>query len=551
MLDGAVQWPEEFQEIYVKRGYWENTTIGEAFDRIAEFFPGKEALVCNDERISYGQLRNITDNLAKSFLDAGLKPLDIVIIQLPNIPEFVYCFLALLKAGIIPVLSLPQHRFGEISGLAAASEAKAYIIPDTYRGFCYSDLAKEVQEAVPSLEKVFVAGEAGIEGQTLISTMMTDDVVTETTSGPELVKPDPSEVALLLLSGGTTGVPKMIPRTHNDYVYNARINALYVGINKYSKYLAVAPAAHNMTLACPGILGTFLYGGTVVLAQSTAPQKICELVEKEKATILPLVPSIVINLLNSAERKEYDLSSLFCIISGASKLNPEVAKRVTPELGCTLFLQFGMAEGMITMSDPNEPDEMVTIGRPLSPADEVRIVDEEGCDVRPGVTGEMMCRGPYTIRGYFNAPEINARSFTADGFYRTGDVVRLDTSTGCLVIEGRQKDLINRGGEKISAEEVENLILANPKVRNTAVVAMPDPVLGERSCAFVILKSDETLGFEELTNFLREKQMASFKLPERLEIVESFPMTNVGKVSKKDLRKIIEQKLEVEKSRES
>ncbi|MDT3701121.1 MAG: AMP-binding protein [Thermincola sp.] len=215
--------------------------------------------------------------------------------------------------------------------------------------------------------------------------------------------------------------------------------------------------------------------------------------------------------------------------------------------GCTLFLQFGMAEGMITMSDPNEPNEMTTIGRPLSPADEVRIVDEEGCDVKAGEVGEMLCRGPYTLRGYFNAPEINARSFTSDGFYRTGDVVRLDPSTGCLVIEGRQKDLINRGGEKISAEEIENLILAHPKVKNAAVVAMPDPVLGERSCAFVILKSNEVMGLEELNNFLREKQMASFKLPERLEAVEAFPLTNVGKVSKKDLRILIEQKLETEK----
>lgn len=544
MLEGALQWPDEFREIYIKKGYWENASIGEAFDRVAEFFPKREALVCNDVRISYDRLRIITDHLAKSFLTAGLKPLDTVIIQLPNTPEFVYCFLALIKAGIIPVLSLPQHRFGEISGLATASKAKAYIIPDTYRGFNYPELAKEVQKAVPSIEKVFVAGVTANKGQTLISTLLGNVMDIETTTGPEITKPDPSEVALLLLSGGTTGIPKIIPRTHNDYVYNCKINALYVGMNKYSKYLAVAPLAHNMSMSCPGVLGTLLYGGTVVLAQSTAAQAMCELVEKEKITILPLVPTLVINILNFPERKNYDLSSLFCIISGASKTNLEVAKRVNSELeGCTLFLQFGMAEGMVTMSDPDNPKELETIGRPLSPADEVRIVDEEGRDVKPGEVGELLCRGPYTIRGYFNSPEVNARSITPDGFYRTGDVVRWDVETGCLVIEGRQKDLINRGGEKISAEEVENLILANPKVKNTAVVAMPDPVLGEKGCAFVILKGNETLTFEELISFLKDKQMASFKFPERLEIVESFPLTNIGKVSKKDLRLLIEQKL--------
>lgn len=546
MLEGFVQWPEEFRDTYIKKGYWENVALGDAFDRIAEFFPKREALVFGDERISYGMLKNITDRLARGFLNTGLKPLDTVVLQLPNIPEFVYCFLALLKAGIIPVLCLPQHRLSEISGLAAGAKAKAYIVPDVYRDFDYLELAREVQAAVPSVEKVFIAGGKSREGQTLISTLLNSITDAEVQNGPELNRPDPLEVALLLLSGGTTGVPKMIPRTHNDYVYNARINALYVGINRYAVYLAVAPMAHNMTLACPGILGTFLYGGKVVLAPSTDPQTICSLVQKEKVTILPLVPAIVINLLSYEARKEYDLSSLFCLISGASKLNPEVAKRVGPELGCTLFLQFGMAEGMITLSDPNAPDEMTTIGRPLSPGDEVRIVDEEGRDVGPGETGELLCRGPYTLRGYFNAPEINAKSFTPDGFYRTGDVVRRDPANGCLVIDGRQKDLINRGGEKISAEEVENWILAHPKVKNTAVVAMPDPVLGERSCAFVILKPDETLDLKELTEFLLEKKMAKFKIPERLETVESFPLTNVGKVSKKDLRLLIEQKLKSE-----
>lgn len=548
MLEGAVKWPEEFRELYIKKGYWENVTLGDAFDRVAEFFPKREALVYNNVRMSYGELKKISDQMARAFLDSGLKPLDVVILQLPNTPEFVYCFLGLLKAGIIPVLSLPQHRYGEIHGLAEASGAKAYIIPDTYREFDYLELAEEVRAAVPSIEHIFVAGKTAKGGQTLISDLLEKQIELESLDF-ELVKPNAAEVALLLLSGGTTGVPKMIPRTHNDYAYNAKINALYVGANKYTVYLAVAPVAHNMTLSCPGILGTFLFGGKVVLAPATDPQTTCRLVEKEKVTILPIVPSMVINLLNFEARKEYDLSSLFCVISGASKLNPEVAKKVAPELGCTLFLQFGMAEGMLTMTDPSEPEEitLATIGRPLSPGDEVRIVDEEGNDVEPGETGEMLCRGPYTLRGYFRAPTVNERTFTGDGFYRTGDVIRQDPATGCLIIEGRQKDLINRGGEKISAEEVENLILANSKVKNVAVVAMPDPVLGEKSCAFVILKPNETLDLAELVNFLVDMKMARFKLPERLEVVDTLPLTNVGKVAKKDLRLLIEQIVESEK----
>jgi len=188
-----------------------------------------------------------------------------------------------------------------------------------------------------------------------------------------------------------------------------------------------------------------------------------------------------------------------------------------------------------------------TQGRPICPDDEIRIVDEEGRDVAPGGVGELLCRGPYTIRGYYRAAEHNRVAFTTDGFYRTGDMVRLHPS-GNLVVDGRKKDLINRGGEKINAEEVENLILAHPAVYNAAVVAMPDPVLGERTCACVILRSGATLSLGELVGFLEEQRIARFKLPERLEVMERFPATAVGKISKAELRKDIARKLVAEGS---
>lgn len=545
MLQHCVPFPKEISKYYVARKYWKNTTLGEAFDQVAEVYSNKEALVYNDRRITYGQLKAISDRLAVQFLKLGLKPLDRVVVQLPNIPEFVFSYLSFLKIGVIPVMCLPPHRFSEISYIVKKCEAKGYLIPDSYNRFNYLELAEEVRAGAPSLQYVIVAGRQCPDSYVLIGDLLEDKMVDGWSAGIlEDFRPDPMEVAVFLLSGGTTGLPKIIPRTHNDYLYMSVMTSKPLGLNMYTVYLAVAPLAHNMTLACPGLMGTFINGGRVVLTTSAHVDNICRVVEKERITNLPMVPAMIISLLNYEKRKEYDLSSLVTVTSGGSKLNPEVAKRIKPELVCDLVQQFGMAEGLLTMTDLHDDDEVRfnTIGRPVSPADEVKIVDEEGVEVPPGTPGELLCRGPYTIRGYYDAPADNKVAFTEDGFYKTGDMVRLHPS-GCLIVEGRRKDLINRGGEKISSEEIENLILAHPKVDNAAVVAMPDPVLGERSCAYVTLKESETLTLDELNLFLLEKKIAKFKLPERLEVIGEFPLTNVGKIRKNILRQDIERKI--------
>jgi 2,3-dihydroxybenzoate-AMP ligase len=204
-----------------------------------------------------------------------------------------------------------------------------------------------------------------------------------------------------------------------------------------------------------------------------------------------------------------------------------------------------MAEGLCCSTRPDDPEEVIvgTQGRPVSEADEFKIVDEQANEVPSGELGELITRGPYTIRGYYNAPEHNRTAFTPDGFYRTGDMVRLHPS-GNFIVEGRTKDLINRGGEKISAEEIENLIITHPSVLNTAVVAMPDPVMGERACAYVVLRPGASLDFAQLRGFLEHQRIARFKLPERLELIAALPTTAVGKIAKKELREDIKRKLQ-------
>jgi 2,3-dihydroxybenzoate-AMP ligase len=291
-------------------------------------------------------------------------------------------------------------------------------------------------------------------------------------------------------------------------------------------------------------------GGKVVLSASTRPEELFRLIEEQRVTHLKVVPALLIRLINDPSIGSYDLASLRVIQSGGQRMQPEVRIR-TKELIPSVTVQenFGMSEGMLFFVRLDDPEEvrLETCGRPISPDDEVRLVDDEGSEVRPGEVGELICRGPYTLRGYFGVPEYNARQFTPDGFYRSGDLMRLHPS-GNYVVEGRKKDLINRGGEKISAEEIENLILSHPSVQNIACVAMPDSNMGEKMCACVILRKGRSLTLKELVAFLMEKEIAKFKLPERLELLPDFPVSTFGKVSKKLLVEMITKRLEQERA---
>jgi non-ribosomal peptide synthetase component E (peptide arylation enzyme) len=308
------------------------------------------------------------------------------------------------------------------------------------------------------------------------------------------------------------------------------------------------PIAHNLPLACPGIQGYFLFGAKVVLSNSTQSEEIFRLIERNRVTHIAVVPALLIRLINDSTIAKYDLSSLRVIQSGGQRLQPEVRRR-TKELIPSVTVQenFGMAEGMLMFVRLDDPEvvRLETVGRPVSPDDEVRLVDDDDNEVAPGEVGELLARGPYTLRGYYGVPEYNARAFTTDGFYRSGDLMRRHPS-GNYMVEGRKKDLINRGGEKISAEEIENLILSHPAVQNVACVPMPDPVLGERMCACVILRRGFTLNLSELVGYLMKEEIAKHKLPERLELMNEFPLSPFGKVSKKDLTERIAVKLQEE-----
>jgi 2,3-dihydroxybenzoate-AMP ligase len=540
-----VPWPEEVAARYRARGYWAGVTIGEAFDRSVSAHAARLAVVDGPRRVTYAGLGRLVDRLALHLAARGISAGARAVFQLPNALEFIVAYFACLKVGAIPLACLPAHRHAEIGYLAKFTEAAAWFLASDFRGFDYVTMAEELRPSLPSLREVFVVGERVGPGMTALGPLL-DDPIEDRVPLASLggVRPRPSATAVFQLSGGTTGLPKVIPRTHDDYLYNSRAFAEATDFDGDGVILISVPIAHNFPLACPGIQGALLAGGRVVLAPSPEAETTFALVQAERVTWVPAVPASVITWLNHPQRASYDLSSIQTLAVGGSRLNPAPARAALAAFGPVLVQVLGMAEGLLCCTRRDDAADVIveTQGRPMSPGDEIRVVDDDGHDVAPGEAGELLCRGPYTIRGYYRAPEHNAVAFTADGFYRTGDVVRQHPS-GTLIVEGRKKDLINRGGEKISAEEVENLILGHPAVLNAAVVAMPDPILGERACAYVVLKDGAPLTLPALNRFLGERRIARFKLPERLEVVERFPTTAVGKVSKKDLREDIARKL--------
>jgi 2,3-dihydroxybenzoate-AMP ligase len=537
MLEGCTPFPAEFAERYVREGIWHRETIPQAIAKAALKHPDSIAVSDSTRSLTYSQLLAEAGNLAALLSRNGIERNDRIVIQLPNCVEFATLTVACLEIGALPVMALPAFRKAELEYLLSFCDARAIAITPEYRGFDHAELARELK---PRL---------------ILSTTPAAGCVSmhEACESPHAVGSsggDPFDVALFLLSGGTTGMPKLIPRTHADYLYNARASAAATGLTSESRILVALPAEHNFPLACPGLIGALIVGARSHFTQTTKAADLATTIERNQITDLPCVPAIAIALLDLAQSSRGQLASLRVITVGGQRLQEPTARALRRAFPHLIVQQvFGMAEGLLCYTRLDAPEEVAftTQGHPLSTADEIRIVNSDGTDVATGEVGELWCRGPYTIRGYFNAPERNREAFTDDGFYRSGDLVRLDLS-GNLVVEGRIKDLINRGGEKINAEEIEAHLIAHPAVTAAAIVAMLDDILGERACAYLSLHDGGSLGLAAMREFLAARGVAQFKWPERIEIVIEWPLTNVGKIKKSELRRDIADKLAAERA---
>jgi 2,3-dihydroxybenzoate-AMP ligase len=556
LSDGVVPWPAEFADRYVRAGYWAGRPLGELLRQAADRTPDAPALVdpAAEVRLSHAELAERADAAAARLRALGLRAGDRMLVQLGNGWEFVVLALACLRAGIVPVMALPAHRRTELTHLANHSGAVAIAVPDRLGGFDHQKLAHELAEASrgesdrpAGLRHVLVAGDELTAGSVDLRALCApsdhpDDDRLASAAAP----PSGRAVAVFLLSGGTTGLPKLITRTHDDYAYNAVASATLCAVDADSAYLVSLPAGHNFPLACPGILGTLLAGGRVVLLPSPEPARAFRTIAAEGVTHTAVVPAVASRWLEYAEEHGAEpLRTLRVLQVGGARIADALARRVRPVLGATLQQVFGMAEGLLNYTRLDDPEEIIcaTQGRPLCPDDEVRLVDEQDRDVPDGAPGLLLTRGPYTPRGYYRAAEQNARAFTEDGWYRSGDICRW-TPDGNLIVEGRDKDMINRGGENVSAEEVENLVYQLPAVRQVAAVAMPDPELGERVCVYVVPRPGASVTLAEIRAALELAEVARFKLPEELVTVPELPMTKVGKIDKKALRADIATRLD-------
>lgn len=550
MLEGFVPFPPDYAQRYRKRGYWRDRTLAQEFAAVFAKFAERTALIDSgggpgggERRYRYADIDRLSDNLALNLLALGLKPLDRVVPTLPNVAEFVILYFALQKIGAIPIAALVTHRYAEISQFTRLSQARCAAYPETSGDFRFAPVIERVQAENPSLQLRLVLGRAGPGEHSLVELIERPAPLPKSALAELPI--EPTDPCIFQLSGGTTGIPKLIPRTNNDYAYNSKIAAEVAGVEAGSVLLLVLPIAHNLPLACPGIQGFMFQGATVVLHGNTRPGEMFALIQKHRVTHLKVVPALLIRLINDPAVSDHDLSSVQQIQSGGQRMQPEVRLR-TRQLFRNAFVQenFGMSEGLLMFVRAGDPEEVLleTCGRPVCADDEVKLIDDDGQEVPDGEVGELACRGPYTLRGYYGVPEYNARQFTPDGFYRSGDLLRKHAS-GNYIVEGRKKDLINRGGEKISAEEVENLILMHPAVQNVACVPMPDAAMGEKMCACVVLKPGAALQLAELVAFLQTHEIARFKLPERLEVLSDFPVSTFGKVSKKALAEMVAHKL--------
>ena len=520
-------WPLELADQYRSAGLWR----GETFDDVLRtrgtdpLVRERTAVVDIDRALTYGELHERTDRIAAGFLALGIGRDDRVLLQIPNRVAYVETLFALFRIGAIPVFGLPAHRETELVGIAGTAEVVAIVSPRIHEGFDHRALAQTVADQVGSVRLIIDVDDL--------------DAVMADPSGVDFGRSDPSELAFLQLSGGSTGVPKLIPRTHDDYLYSVRRSNEVCGVDADTVYLATLPVAHNFPMSSPGILGALYAGGVVALAASPTPSVAWEIVEREGVTMTGLVPPLARLWTETAERgAPFDISSLQIIQVGGARCPDELARRIPVALGVILQQVFGMAEGLVCYTRLHDPIDVITTtqGRPMSDDDMLRLVDEDGQPVTEG-PGFLETQGPYTIRAYYD--DAAPSSFAPDGWYRTGDVVEL-TDGGNLVVRGRGGDRVNRGGEKVSAEQLEEQLLTHPGVRDAVVVALADAYLGERTCAYVI--ADDPSNPPDLAGirqFVRDAGLAEWKLPDVVRVVEEFPQTGVGKVSRKKLRELL------------
>lgn len=544
LLEGFTPFKDDDADTYNREGWWPGLTFGDILDRAAEKCPDKVAFIDATHRLTYAQTRDLANKVAIALIDLGLSPTDRVLLQLPNWNEFATVYFGIQKAAAIDTLLIDRYRPYEIGHISRLSGATTWIVAEKYQKIDYHPIIREVLGENPLIKNVILV-RGGADSPYLSLEKLIDGVQLKAENLDRLKqrRPDPMQVSHMGPTGGTTGLPKIVPRTHNDLICGSEYAARSWDMSAEDITLIAGPIGHDLSFS-KGFLGSVLTGGAAVFLDSTDLDDICRTIEKEKVTTVVWVPTLAKRLVTFERLADYDLSSLQRMHCGGGASLPELIRDVQDKLGCRYHNGYGATEGMTTLTRADDSLETIlnTVGKPTCPHDTYKVVDFNGRQCPVGTAGELLLKGPGMFTGYFKNPEENEKVFTSDGFFKTGDMAKIDEE-GYVTLTGRLKEMINRGGESISAVEIERLISDHPDVQMVAVIPMPDKDLGERACAYIQARSGVKLDFEGIIAFLKSRHVSVLQLPERIEFVDEIPLTKTGKMDKQALVKDITEKV--------
>ena len=545
-IDGFAPYAKEEVDRYTRMRWWLGLTWGDVFNKHTDIYPDKTGLVDDTGSWTNREFRQSVDTLAVSFIELGIQPKERVLLQLPNWHEFVFCFLALQKIGAITVILIPRHNQTEINHFCNLTEPVAWILPEQYGKIAYQPIIDDVLRENPHIKNIIQVRTRGETAHHDLEKLMDRGNLTPANQKAlENRRPDPDEVSQILPTGGTTGLPKLSPRSHNCYMNNVEYHGYRWEITSQDTIMVVTPLGHNLSVHW-GMGAALFFHAKLVLLDSVRPEDVCEWVQREGVTAIPAVPALFSRIVQMPDLSRYDLTSLKKISVGGAPSTPELVKGVYEKIGAQFVNGFGSVEGTCASTRLGASIELIcgSVGTPICPYDELKVIDQNDNEVGVGVDGELVSKGPGIFTGYFKAAE-RQKTFTKDGYFRTGDQAKKDAE-GNIWITGRIKDIIIRGGENISAVEIESMMSEYPGLVDSAVVGMPDKILGERVCAYVVLKPGAEVTLEGLVSYLKGKGASVLQLPERIEVIAEIPMTRVGKADKKHLREMIRRKMELE-----
>lgn len=544
-LEGAYAWPTEEAEYFRSNKWWLGLTWGDILDRAADWYGTRTAIVDETTTLTWNEFRDKVDRLAWALNEMGVKKNDRVVVQISNTHEYLVCFMAIARIGAVELQALTNHGEREITHFITMTDAVAWIVSLDDKKKDLRPLVNTMKTKFPDLKHVIGIGDNLPDGCLDFNKIIAEATPPKNRDFWTAFRPDPNDIYLIGLTGGTTGLSKGVPRTYNDHILDG------YGWTKSQQLccndvgLAITPVGHNLAHVCV-MFPMLLEGGTIIIANVPNPDKTMEIIQQNKVTFFWCVPTQLVRMMNSPNFDKYDLSSLRFVGSGGAHVPAELVRAVNEKIGCNFVNGFGMIEGPCALTRLYDTFEakLNTVGISVCPHTIFKIIDPATeIELPRGKEGAMVIKGPTVFQGYYKTDREGL--YTKDGYFRSGDLAKMD-DMGRISITGRIKDVINRGGEKVSALEVEEILMKNAKVAEVAAIGMPDKEMGERVCVFIKTKGADTITLEEVQEGCQAAGLAKFQWPERVECMADLPLTNVGKPDKKKMREIIGDKLKAE-----